>query len=299
METEDFQYAKRRVYRRLFALWKKGTAQRTSTTRRAVAGSATPPDTTTLAVPLPEVLSGTQKHNKIYKIISPFSEQWDLKTYVREGITCRIGRGRGGGMRITFPINAFYFLVSEKAVSHFNVNYSSLLSGQSVACKCTSQVKRGICLGVQTETNHLILIWGWKLVKWNGKDCNHSVAIYLLTPLGHAGLSDSKVAKGGRWWNQRARYFYCCILCPILLAPSLGPDTVAPSDIPHSEKISQFSLKKTTDEYTPLIRCNVIECSSSSNLSTLCNLAILPAPAFVIGMTSIQISYNVILVFYS
>lgn len=165
METEDFQYAKRRVYRRLFALWKTGTAQRTSTTQRAVAGFATPPETTTLAVPLPEVPSGRQKHHKNYKIISAFAEQWDLKIYVREGITCRIGRGRGRGMRTTFPINAFYFLVSEKAVSHFNVNYSSLLSGQSVACKCTSRVKRGIRLGVQTETNRSILIWGWKVVK--------------------------------------------------------------------------------------------------------------------------------------
>lgn len=125
-----------------------------------------PPETTTRAVPLPEVLSGRQKHNKNYQIISPFAEQWDLKIYVRQGITCRIGRGRGrGGMRTTFPINAFYFLVSERAVSHFNVNYSSLLSGQSVACKCTSQVKRGICLGVQTETNRSILIWGWEVVK--------------------------------------------------------------------------------------------------------------------------------------
>lgn len=47
-------------------------------------------------VPLPEVPSGRQKHNKNYQI-SPFAEQWDLKIYVRRGITCRTGRGRGGG----------------------------------------------------------------------------------------------------------------------------------------------------------------------------------------------------------
>lgn len=65
-------------------------------------------------------------------------------------------------MRTTFPIAAFYFLASEKAVSHFNVNYSSLLSGRSVACKCASQVRRGYLFGSSNRKESLDTYLGLK-----------------------------------------------------------------------------------------------------------------------------------------
>lgn len=56
------------------------------------------------------------------------------------------------------------------------------------------------------------------------------MAIHLLTALGHAGPSDGELLREeGSESRQRKRAgcFHYCILCPILLAPTLSPDTVA------------------------------------------------------------------------
>lgn len=163
---QDFQRAQSRVYRRLFALWKKTTAERT----RHKAGSggrvAAPPAAATHARCLyPRSHQADKSITKTTKS-RPSPNNETLKYTCAGVLHAEQAGGGAGGREPHFPSMHFYFSASAKGSSCFNVNYLSLSPGQAGTCKRPSQVKRSVCLGAQMQTNRSIFIWGWKTVKW-------------------------------------------------------------------------------------------------------------------------------------
>lgn len=74
----------------------------------------------------------------------------------------RQGEGWGGGEARTFPIEAFYFAALKRLFSHFNENYSSLLSGWAGPEDAQRRWKGAFVWEVGCKTHRSIRNWGVK-----------------------------------------------------------------------------------------------------------------------------------------
>lgn len=173
---------------------------------------------------------------KIISTLSPNNETFKIPRW--GGYSVQIGRGRGRGMRTTFPISAVYSLVwggkrKKRIFAHFNGNFSSRSSGRSRRLQSPAQVGRGICWGGQAESDHCMPFWGWNWLNNSKKWAFLWWCACWNTWARRSG--GGKGAEGGRRLKQRAAYPHHDFP-PALPALSF-------LNIAHCHKISQLSLR--------------------------------------------------------
>lgn len=186
--------------------------------------------------PSPKKQNKKKEPIKIISTLSPNNETFKIPRW--GGYSVQIGRGRGRGMRTTFPISAVYSLVwggkrKKRIFAHFNGNFSSRSSGRSRRLQSPAQVGRGICWGGQAESDHCMPFWGWNWLNNSKKWAFLWWCACWNTWARRSG--GGKGAEGGRRLKQRAAYPHHDFP-PALPALSF-------LNIAHCHKISQLSLR--------------------------------------------------------